>query len=334
VRPIRRGLWHAAVRRDARTARTRHAELAVFHEFVPPPAGGGHQTLRAVIGELRRRGLGVEIGAASPATRAVLFNSFNFDARRLEWFAARVPDECRMVHRVGAVTSLYRGYDDGTDAHVAQLNRRFADATIAISHATVEMYRTIGIELVAPRVIYNGTDPEIFHPQGRVAFDRGRRTRVVTVSWSDNARKGGPFYRWLERNLDWDRYELTYVGNTQETFERATVLPPLPSHELAAFLRTQDVFITATENDAYSNALVEALCCGLPAVYLQSGGSGEAVKDAGFAFSEWHEAPALLDRLRDEYEERQARISLPTLAEVTDEYLDALGLHELVGAGR
>jgi glycosyltransferase involved in cell wall biosynthesis len=318
------------VRRDARSARAREGEVALFHDFAPPPAGGAHQSLRAVVGEMRRRGVTVEIGAASPNARAILFNSFNFDASRLEWFAARVSDDCRMVHRVGAVTSLYRGFDDGTDAHVARLNSRFADATIAISHATVEMYRSIGIELVAPRVIYNGTDPEIFHPHGRTPFSRGRPTRVVAVSWSDNPRKGGPFYRWLERNLDWTRYALTYVGNTQEPFERATVVAPLPSHELAALLRTQDVFITATQHDAYSNALVEALRCGLPAVYLQSGGSAEAVKDAGFGFTEWDEVPALLDRLRDEYEERQARVSLPSLAEVTDAYLDALGLREYV----
>jgi glycosyltransferase involved in cell wall biosynthesis len=326
-------LWHAALRRDASAARTRHAELALFHDFAPAPAGGGHQTLRAVLGEMKRRGLGVEIGAASRATRAVLFNSFNFDMRRLEWFAARVPDECRMVHRVGAVTSLYRGFDDGTDAHVAELNHRFAGSTIAISHATVAMYRSIGIELVAPRVIYNGTDPAIFHPNGRAPFARDRRTRVVAVSWSDNPHKGGPFYRWLDRNLDSTRYELTYVGNMQEELERATRVPALPSHELAALLREQDVFVTATEHDAYSNALVEALCCGLPAVYLESGGSEEAVKEAGFGFTQWEEVPALLDRLRDEYEERQARISLPTLAEVTDEYLAVLGLDEFVGVG-
>jgi glycosyltransferase involved in cell wall biosynthesis len=314
-------------------ARSRRAVLALFHDFAPPPAGGAHQALRAVVGEMRRRGVGVEIGAASPDARAVLFNSFNFDAGRLAWFASRVSRECRLVHRVGAVTSLYRGFDDGTDAHVAELNRRFAHATIAISHATVAMYRSIGIELVAPRVIYNGTDSEIFHPRGRMPFARDRRTRVVAVSWSDNPRKGGPFLRWLEQNLDWTRYELTYVGNAQEPFTRATMLPPMPSGDLAALLRSQDVFVTATEHDAYSNALVEALCCGLPAVYLKSGGSAEAVKDAGFGFSEWDEVPALLDRLRDEYEHRQARISLPSLAEVTDDYLDALGLSEFVGVG-
>lgn len=331
ARPIRRGLWHAGVRRNARAARARHAELALFHDFVPAPAGGGHQTLRALLGELARRGVDVELGAASPTTRAVLFNSFNFDARRLEWFSRRVPDTCRMVHRVGAVTSLYRGYDDGTDAHVADLNQRFADATIAISHATIEMYESIGIELVAPRVIHNPVDPSIFHPNGRVAFARDRRVRVIAASWSDNPNKGAPVYRWLEDNLDWSRFDFTFVGNAQEPFERIRRVPPVPSHELASLFREHDVFVTATRHDAYSNALVEALSCGLPAIYLDSGGSAEAVKDAGFGFSERDQIPSLLDRIVEEYGERQAAISLPSLTEIVDAYLETLGLDDRVG---
>ena len=328
LRPVKGAVRRVELERDGALARIRPVDVAVFHDFAPAPAGGGHQTLRAIVGEMQRRGIRVGINTLSPQTSAVLFNSFNFDVARFEWFARRASPDCRMVHRVGAVTSLYRGYDDGTDGHVAELNSRFADATIAISHATIDMYRSIGIELVSPEVIYNGTDPAIFHSDGRVAFDRGRKTRLIAVSWSDNPRKGGPFYRWLESQIDWDRYELTFVGNASERFERATVVPPLPSHELAALLRTQDVFVTATENDAYSNALVEALCCGLPAIYLQSGGSAEAVKEAGFGFTDWSDVPALLDRLRDEYEQRQALISLPSLQEVTDDYLRALGLKD------
>ncbi|HUZ81676.1 MAG TPA: glycosyltransferase family 4 protein [Gaiellaceae bacterium] len=283
-----------------------------------------------MVDELRRRGVRVGNNTLSPSTRAVLFNSFNFDFARLEVLADRVPG-ARMVHRVGAVTTLYRGYDDGTDRRVADINQRYADATIAISHATIEMYRRIGIELVAPRVIYNGVDHTIFHPRGRAPFDRSRKTRLVAVSWSGNPRKGGPVYRWLESQLDWDRYELTFVGNTHESFERVRHVPPLGSRELAVLLREQDVFVTATQDDAYSNALVEALSCGLPAVYLDSGGSREAVKEAGFAFSDRDEIPRLLERLRDEYEQRQAMIDMPTLEEITDQYLDILGLDRFVG---
>jgi glycosyltransferase involved in cell wall biosynthesis len=110
-------------------------------------------------------------------------------------------------------------------------------------------------------------------------------------------------------------------------------VPPVPSSELADLLRGHDLFITATENDAYSNAVVEALSCGLPTIYLDSGGTREAVKGAGLAFREKEEIPALLEQLVQEYEQRQAAISLPTLEEIVDGYLDVLGLDRFVGQG-
>lgn len=315
----------ALLERDVARARLFTADLALFHDFAPAPAGGAHQTLRAFVAECGRRGIRVAHNEIPRGTRACLFNSFNFDAARLERFARRA-EGCRMVHRVGAVTTLYRGFDDGTDAHVAELNRRFADATLAISQATIDMYRSIGIELVDPHVVHNVVDGSIFHANGRIEFDPARKTRLVAVSWSDNPRKGGPVLKWLEGALDWDRYELTFVGNTQEQFDRIEVVPPLPSRELAALLREHDVFVTATENDAYSNALVEALSCGLPAIYLDSGGSREAVGDGGLAFTDKEEIPELLDRLRGEYAKRQAAIDLPSAAELVDGYLEVLGL--------
>jgi glycosyltransferase involved in cell wall biosynthesis len=325
TRPLKRAGARLALELDAMRARS--ADLALFHEFAPAPAGGGHQALRAFVAECRRRGLHVENNTISPVTRACLFNSFNFDERRLELLSSRV-EGLRMVHRVGAVTSLYRGWDDGTDARVGELNRRYAHATIAISQATVDMYRQIGVELVAPRVIHNPCDSAIFHPQGRIPFSRDRRIRLISTSWSDNPRKGGPTYRWLDDHLDWDRYEFTFVGNTQESFEHIRRLPPVPSGELAALLRRHDVFVTATEHDAYSNALVEALSCGLPALYLDSGGSGEAVKEAGLAFRDREEIPLLLEQLLEDYEQLQAAISLPSLEQTVDRYLDTLGLRD------
>ena len=330
LRPVKRAAWRLELERDAALARVRPVDLAVFHEFAPSPAGGGNQTLRAVMAELERRGVRVGVNTLSPSTRAVLFNSFNFDRPRLELLARRL-NGARMVHRVGAVTSLYRGFDDGTDARVADMNAKLADATIAISHATIAMYRQIGIELVDPHVVYNGCDSRIFNPEGRSPFSRDRKTRLISASWSDNPRKGGPTYEWLEDHLDWDRFEFTFVGNTQACFRRARHIPPVPSHDLAALLRSHDIFVTATEHDAYSNALVEALSCGLPAVYLDSGGSSEAVKDAGFGFRDREELTGLLDRLVDEYEARQAQIDLPSLDEVADGYLAVLGLDEFAG---
>src|SRR5207302_43239 len=101
----------------------------------------------------------------------VLFNAFNFDFARLEILRRRACG-ARMVHRVGAVTSLYRGFDDGTDARVAEINSRLADETIAISRSTIAMYREVGIELVNPHVVYNACDDHIFNARGRQPFSR------------------------------------------------------------------------------------------------------------------------------------------------------------------
>jgi glycosyltransferase involved in cell wall biosynthesis len=327
LRPAKRLAWRLELERDAALARLRSVDLALFHDFAPAPAGGGNQSLRALTVELERRGVRIGNNMLSPSTRAVLFNSFNFDFARLELLRRRA-NGARMVHRVGAVTSLYRGFDDGTDARVAEINARSADATIAISHSTIAMYREIGVELVDPHVVYNACDDRIFNAGGRQPFSRSRKTRLISSSWSDNPRKGGPVYEWLEDNLDWDRYEFTFVGNASTRFRKIRGIPPVPSNELAMLLREHDIFVTATEHDAYSNALVEALSCGLPAIYLDSGGSGEAAKDAGFGFRDREEIPGLLDRLVDEYEARQARIDLPTLAEIADGYLRVLGLDE------
>lgn len=324
-----RTLWRLRLERDAYRMRRRHVDLALFHDFEPAPGGGAHQSLRALVAECVRRDIAVGHNVLAPSTPACLFNSFNFDVARLRAFSRR-NDGARMVHRVGAVTSLYRGFDDGTDACIGAINAEFAHATIAISHATIDMYRQVGIELVDPRVVYNACDTRIFHPRGRVPFSRNRKTRIVACSWSPNPRKGGPTYRWLEDNLDWDRYEFTFIGNSSADFSRLRHLPPVGSAHLAALLREHDIFVTATEHDAYSNALVEALSCGLPAVYRMSGGSVEAVKDAGFGFDSDEEIPGLLDRLVVEYEHRQALISLPTVEEVADGYLDVLGLQRFV----
>ena len=124
------------------------ADLALFHEFAPPPTGGGHQFLRALVAELERRGLVVELNPDLAGTTVCLFNSFNFDFRRLRRFAR---DDVRFVHRVDGPIGTYRGFDDGTDARIAEINRELADATIVQSRYSLEAHRALGIELVEPR---------------------------------------------------------------------------------------------------------------------------------------------------------------------------------------
>jgi glycosyltransferase involved in cell wall biosynthesis len=323
VTGIRRYLRSLQTTADLMRTWSGHADLAVFHDFVPPPGGGGHQFLRALWKELERRGYALENNRITADTPACLYNSFNFDFDRLRRFAKR---GCRMIHRVDGPIGVYRGGDDGSDRRIWQINRDLADATIFQSQYSLQRHQALGMTFTNPTVIHNAADPGIFHREGRAPFSRTRRLKLVAVSWSDNPNKGAETYRWLEQHLDWERFAFTFVGRSRVAFERIRLIPAIPTTELAAILRDHDVFITASRHESCSNSLVEALSCGLPALYVDSGSNGELVADAGFAFTDHQQLPELLDRLVDEYEARQAAIRAPHLVDVADRYLAVLGL--------
>src|SRR6185436_10623451 len=140
------------------------------------------------------------------------------------------------------------------------------------SRYCLEAHRALGLEMRDPTIIHNAADGSIFHAKGRVSWDGGRKTRLVTTSWSSNPNKGAAAYRWLEQQLDWSRYEYSFLGNSEVRFEHIRMRPPQPSAAVAETLRQHDIFLTASLHEACSNALIEALACGLPAVYARSGG--------------------------------------------------------------
>jgi glycosyltransferase involved in cell wall biosynthesis len=297
------------------------ASLSVFHEFHPPPYGGGNQFLLALVRELRARGLVLETNRLSGGTPACLFNSFNFDFARLRRFTR---DGVRMVHRVDGPIGVYRGFDDGTDRRIVTVNRDLADATIVQSQFSLAKHRELGLELRDPVVIPNTVDPSIFHPPPVHEPAGDRPLRVITTSWSDNPRKGADILGWIDRNLDLAAFEFTFAGRTQERFERIRSVGPLASEALADLLRMHDVYLAASRDDPCSNALLEGLACGLPAAFLRSGGHPELVGDGGLGFDEPEEIPSVLGRLRDELEQRRAATRVAPLEEVADRYLEVL----------
>ena len=131
---------------------------------------------------------------------------------------------------------------------------------------------------------------------------------------------------WLDEHLDYDRYELTFAGNTEQTFRNIRVVAPVPSEQLAELLRAHDVFLAPSLDDPCSNALLEALACGLPAAFRRSGGHPELVGEAGIGFDDAEEVPEVLARLSRELEERRAAIGIASLREVADRYVELLRL--------
>jgi glycosyltransferase involved in cell wall biosynthesis len=306
---------------DRVRSRSARSDLAVFHEFHDPPYGGGNQFLLALVRELRSRGFSIEIDRLSGHTPACLYNSFNFDFRRLRRFAH---DRARMVHRVDGPIGAYRGFDDGTDRRIVEINA-LADATIVQSRFSLEKHRELGLELRDPVVIHNSVDPAIFHPPAAAREPlEGRPLRVITTSWSQNPRKGRDILAWLDEHLDFSAVELTFAGQAPAAFRRIRTVSSLPSRQLADLLRAHDAYLAPSRDDPCSNALLEALACGLPAAYLRSGGHPELVGAAGVGFDAPEELPLVFEQLRVQLDELRATIRVAPLDEVADRYLEVL----------
>lgn len=294
------------------------APIVFINEFHKPPYGGGNQFLLALRAEFLRRGIHVGSNRVGSRTRAILFNSFNFDFDRLRRLKN---DGIRMIHRVDGPISKYRGKDEELDRDIHKLNSELADRTIFQSRYSLDMHREMGLEFNDPVVIPNACDPTIFFrkKEGIVPQD-GQKIRIISSSWSDNPRKGLETYKWLDANLDFDRFEYTFVGRCQAHFTNIEKVEPVQSERLAELLRHNHIFLTASMNDPCSNALIEALACGLPAVFKKSGGHAEIVKKGGLGFDQVENIPALLEELVFDYGTFQTRIDLPGIEVVASQY--------------
>ncbi len=85
-----------------------------------------------------------------------------------------------------------------------------------------------------------------------------------------------------------------------------------------------DCYVAASIDDPCSNALRDALACGLPALFRRSGGHPELVGEGGVGFDGPDDAAAALDRLAAELDDRRDAIVVPALGEVADAYLEVL----------
>ncbi|MCB0108921.1 MAG: glycosyltransferase family 4 protein [Caldilineaceae bacterium] len=311
----------AAINRLAQQPETQ-LTVSLWHKFYKPPHGGGNQFMLALEEWLAQEHVTVLHNQLHEGIDAYLLNSIHFDVDSFLDFQRS--HRLAVVHRIDGPIHLIRGYDRDKDELAFRLNATFASATVLQSHWSHQRLLEMGFDPVNPVVIHNGVNPQIFHRRGKIPFARDRKIRLISSSWSDNPRKGGPVYKWIEEHLDWERFEYTFVGRASEEFTRIKQIEPVPSEQLADLLRQHDIYITASQNDPCSNALIEALACGLPALYFDDGGHPELVDQGGLPFRNCEEIPHQLDQLVENYEIFQSLITVATMRDVAQTYLTLL----------
>lgn len=315
-------VWHVGV--GGRTMA--RMNVCVWFDATDGPWGGGNQFLRALTARLTE--LGHEVTKTPDGSSdVILLNAHCCGPGRVyrlrevaqvrgrdevSWWGQVLPRWRRrprrrrrpvLVHRVDGVAEVIRGFRTRADRIQARVNK-LTDYTIFQSAYCREICAAHGILPRQSSLIRNGADPRIFFPHSDRRSD-ARPLRLVASSWSPNPRKG------FARLADISRIpgvEVRFVGQWCQSVESANVVcvGAMASRGVAEVLRDSDAMIHAAEDEPCSNAILEALACGLPILYLDSGGNREVAGDYGVPLSGDYEAD--IEQLRAAYLDLRGRV--------------------------
>ena len=281
--------------------------------------GGANAFLRGLRKALAERG--VEI-TNDPAARfdVALVNALTLDVDLafMERLASRGrPIVHRKVgYRVSGTPELRREVDGVVHGDRLQIElSRYAAHTVFQSEYSRDVFLRSGFS-GGHTVIHNGADEDLFdlvlrprlrRPRLRGFWRRGEPFRLVISTWSTDANKGFPEYERIDAALAGrSDLDVTLVGRSPVRFRRIRVLRPRGPRRLAETLKRAHALLQLSRHETCSNALIEGINCGLPAIYLDSGSNAEIAADYGVAYE--GDIFGAVARIQERYDEIVRRI--------------------------
>ncbi len=193
-----------------------------------------------------------------------------------------------VIHRINECDE--RKNTNYVNKYLIQANK-VANETIFVSDWLKKLFLSQGIQSKINHIVYAGANSEIFNPQGFIPWDGKSKLKIVTHHWGANWNKGFDIYSELDGMLALpeykDKFEFNYIGNLPKNFvfKNSNHISPMSGHELAQSIKRNHLYLTASINEPSGNHHIEALQCGLPLLYLESGGTTEYCKNFGLGFS-------------------------------------------------
>lgn len=284
--------------------------------------GGGNQFLKALKGEFKMRGL---LSESVNNSSVIVCNGYQDIKDILNYYFFK--HNKKRVYRLGPIMSLHRKGIKWKliDRLIVFIANFCVDLVIFQSTWSYNQSIKMGFNSKKKhRIIFNSVDKNIFTKKQFVPKNSGEKIKLIYTSWSSNKNKGYLLLKFLDENIDFEKYSITFIGNSPITFKNIILLSPLPSHLIAEKLRESDIFITPTKDDACSNAIIEALSSGLPVVALDSGANKELVGEGGFLFNGEQDIIEAIDSVAKELEKYQKQIRVYSMDEICNKYLDAI----------
>tara|TARA_B100000676_G_C18081761_1_gene851774 strand:- start:1350 stop:2405 length:1056 start_codon:yes stop_codon:yes gene_type:complete len=169
---------------------------------------------------------------------------------------------------------------------------KIADYTVFVSEWLKNLYEAQGINKKNNKVILAGANKEVFNPKDKAKWNQNNKLKIVTHHWGANWNKGFTIYEKIDGLLNNDfwkeKIEFTYIGNLPSKFKfiNSRHIKPLSGKNLSDELKTNHIYLTGSLNEPSGNHHIEGAQCGLPVMYIDSGGVKEYCQDFGIEYTE------------------------------------------------
>ena len=280
--------------------------------------GGGNQFLKALQSEWRALGI-YEDDIKKADT--VLFNSHHL-LKQVFQAKKKFPQKV-FIHRIDGPMRTYRKKEAFLDKLIFKVNSFVADGTVWQSKWSKEQNKAIfPYKCPYEAVVYNAPDGKLFNKQGKTFFNPNSKIKLIAVSWSKSALKGFDIYQYLDEHLDFKKYQMTFVGRNPVKFKNIKMVEPQMPEKVAEILKQNDIFVFASKFESCSNALIEAISCGLPCVAFNSSSNPEVVAKGGELFENPKDLLGKIDKVAKNYLTYQQNLPVFSLEKIAKKYFD------------
>jgi len=256
--------------------------------------GGGSVFLSLLMKKFDSKGLLCEDPVDADV---IIFNSHHklYDLIKLKY---KYPKKL-FIHRIDGPIATNREYGNIFDKLIYKFNFFIADATIFQSKWSLLSNIESGLKLSKQyKIIHNATDSGIFNKVDRINFDPKNKCKLIASSWAYHPNKGIDILKELDKRLDFDTYEMVFIGNEDYKFKNIHNLGVMSNELLGNYLKSSNIYISASKIEACSNSLIEAVSCGLPSITRDCSSNNEIVRDKRLLYNNIEELLSKLDEVK------------------------------------
>ena len=184
------------------------------------------------------------------------------------------------IHRVDGPISNYTGKSDKRDKLVLLINK-IADFTIFQSrYSYYEQNKIFKNKNDSFKIINNGTNVK----NKKLNKKLSSKIKIIISSWSPNFNKGFEIFKFLDENIDQNKFEIDFYGNCPLEFKYIRQKGSIGFEDLEDLIQNYDLAIIASKNDPCSNFLIECINNDLDILALKSGGHPELISNKNCLF--------------------------------------------------